>query len=188
MPTSRRSRSRPSRSLASRIARSLAGEPEERRKRLWPDTLAAAILLPLGIVSAIGGLVYRSALGPAFRQFEIASFIVVAAGVAALRLSVCHALVILFPRFHQGDERDYPTLMCGFPFLALAIACILLMMGLPWDEPTADIEHSVVGRAYMVTICIGQVVGMFAALLVPLGMSIARALRRRRDSGGSDQE
>jgi len=188
MPTPRRSRSRRSRSLASRIARGLAGKPEEPRERLWPDTLAAAILLPLGIISAIGGLIYRSALGPAFREFEIASLIVVAAGIAALRVDVCHAIGILFPRFYLGDDADYPTILCGFPFLALAAACMVLTMGLLWVEPAIDIDHTLIGRVYSLFLMGGAIGGTFASLLVPLGMSIARAVRGRRSSRGSHQD
>ena len=179
MSTSRRPRSRPPPSLIRRIAKTVVGKPEEPRKRLWPDTLTAAPLLPLGIASAVGGLIFRSALGHAFVEFEIAALIVVAGGVAALQVGPCGAVRLMFPPFGLGDESDYPTILCGLPFLAFALACAVLVLGLAWEEPAAPFAGSPVIATCGALLMLGTLLGLLASLLVPLGVAVARALRRR---------
>ena len=176
MPKSRRLKHTHRPSLISRLAKKLQGEPEAPRKRLWQDTLTAALLFSLGLWTAVLGLIYRSYLGDGFLWFETTALIVIAGGVAALNVGVLRCLGVVWPGLSLSglDEEDFPALLSGMPFLVLTFSSILLMSACPFED---DLPRPLVVQW---GICItGIVGGSLLFFLVPLAAAIRRAVRRR---------
>jgi hypothetical protein len=138
----------------------------------------------MGIGAMVVGLIFRQALGSRFLAYEVFAALPLAGGIAALRFGVCSAVSTCWPSFDLDDQerdQDLPALLCGLPFLALACGCLSVMAALLVSE--APVQPAVLqearGKAFPV-IGIGFIGGLLLSLLVPLVVSIARAISRKR--------
>ena len=160
------------------VARGLLPDSEEDAERkarprwaTWVDRAVGAELLVLGIGAAALGLVYRPALGSDFAPVEEWALLICAGGVAALTGGANRAIGFVFPRF--GDlppTEEMPTLAFGIPFFALGLACfVLAVLGFRPSSP----------RPYVpVYLIMASAICLFLALVIPLGASVLRSLRK----------
>jgi hypothetical protein len=141
-----------------------------KKPRQWTksDLLGAVLLFPLGISAVVGGLVFRHSFGHQWWQFELAALAIIGGGIISLRWGAITAFAWLFLRpVLAANHDDYPTIACGFPFLAFGVACGLLSVTMPNSLATVGI-----------TLMVSSFISWLLALLVMISAIIMKAVKR----------
>lgn len=187
MRTSRRSRSGSSASLLRWLGKVVAQpkEPERPQKRTWPDVVATALLLPLGLGAVVSGIVFRAQLGRGWLHMPEIGIIVIVAGLVARHRGVGRSLAYLPVFRFAGDDEDFPTILWALPFFVFGMACFMVsVFGI---EDVRDGRLGPIGLGLVVA----GIGSMFLSVLIVIGIAFGRAavaLWRRFDKMTRDPE